>query len=59
MPDLNKVTGEPTIIINLAEYKILVKANAMLDALYLCGVNNWEGYTQAEEEFKNNYIEED
>ncbi len=41
--------GELTVTITKAEYKELRASAAMLNALEACGVDNWEGFDDAQE----------
>ena len=45
--------------IPLKEYESLKNDAAFLRALEACGVDNWEGFGDALEDFKTNYIEEE
>ena len=40
---------EETVTLTKDEYKILVDNNSFLSCLFKCGVDNWEGYDEAQE----------
>ncbi|HGE6051109.1 TPA: YqaJ viral recombinase family protein [Vibrio cholerae] len=47
MPFKPQTTVEETINIRVSEYKELIRKAEMYDALIGCGVDNWDGYSEA------------
>jgi hypothetical protein len=45
------------ITITLREFRQLSRDSAMLDALKTCGVEDWDGYQDAIDEYNENYNE--
>jgi hypothetical protein len=43
------MTNENTVTINVDRYKELLEAEALLDCLKACGVDNWNGWSEAHE----------
>lgn len=41
--------AEQMIEISLAEYRDLLEKESMLECLQACGVDNWSGYSDAQE----------
>lgn len=52
MPFKPQTTVEETINIRVSEYKELTRKAEMYDALIGCGVDNWDGYSEAMEMLK-------
>ncbi|HDV5541050.1 TPA: YqaJ viral recombinase family protein [Vibrio cholerae] len=52
MPFKPQTTVEETINIRVSEYKELIRKAEMYDALIGCGVDNWDGYSEAMEMLK-------
>ncbi|HFG1935073.1 TPA: YqaJ viral recombinase family protein [Vibrio cholerae] len=52
MPFKPQTTAEETINIRVSEYKELIRKAEMYDALIGCGVDNWDGYSEAMEMLK-------
>ena len=52
------VDTDDTVTISRKEYNQLQKAAAMLNALETCGVDNWEGYSEAHEYLRTQEEEE-
>lgn len=46
-----------TVVVTRSEYESLLEARAFLDCLDACGVDNWSGYSDAQQMF--NEEEED
>ena len=42
----------PTVTISVEEYNELLDEKAFLDILRACGVNNWDGYSDAHEMYR-------
>jgi len=51
--------NEPLITVNKKFYDQLVDDSNFLDCLKACGVNNWDGYSQAYQMFHKNEEELD
>lgn len=50
---------EPEVIITERDYKKLVEAEKILDALYAGGVDNWEGYHDALQDYYKSLLDEE
>ena len=52
------VDADDTVTISRKEYNQLQKDAVMLNALEACGVDNWEGYSEAHEYMRKQEEEE-
>lgn len=47
------MSNRETVELSIEEYEELLEAEALLMALFAAGVDSWEGYEQALEDFVN------